>query len=91
MDTLTLDTLDTLVDIATTVLNTVGASALLAALLPRSPRFAWLFKLLDVLAANWGRARNASASPAAEVEAVVRRQMKNAVKNPRPPGPTNGP
>jgi hypothetical protein len=47
--------LSTIVDGAGAALTAVGG----AALLPRSDKLAWLFKLLDILAANWAQARNA--------------------------------
>lgn len=51
--------LTTLVDAGGAALTAVGGASLLAALLPRTPRLAWLYKLLDLLAANWMQARNA--------------------------------
>jgi hypothetical protein len=51
--------LSTIVDGAGAALTAVGGASLLAALLPRSDKLAWLFKLLDILAANWAQARNA--------------------------------
>lgn len=50
--------LSTIVDGAGAALTAVGGASILAALLPRSERFAWLYKLLDLLAANWLHARN---------------------------------
>lgn len=51
--------LSTIVDGAGAALTAVGGASILAAILPRSPRLAALYKLLDLLAANWLHARNA--------------------------------
>lgn len=54
--------LDILLNHSDEVLAAVGGSAVLAALLPRPPegsKWAVVFKLLDILAANWAKARNA--------------------------------
>lgn len=51
--------------VAVPALTTVGGSAILAALLPVAApgsRWEWARKLIDLLAANWMHARNASAS-----------------------------
>jgi hypothetical protein len=46
------------IDVASYALTAVGASSILAAVLPRDPRVAWVFRVLDLLAANWMNARN---------------------------------
>jgi hypothetical protein len=51
--------LSSIVDGVGAVLTAIGGAAILAATLPRSPKLAPLYKLLDLLAANWLHARNA--------------------------------
>lgn len=53
--------LSTIVDVGGNVLTAVGGASLLAAMLPRpekGSRLDGVFKLLDLLAANWANARN---------------------------------
>jgi hypothetical protein len=54
--------LSTIVDAGGAVLSAVGGASLLAAVLPRpepTSKWAALFRLLDLIAANWLNARNA--------------------------------
>lgn len=52
-----------LVSVGSQILAAIGAAALLAAKLPRpaSGKLDWMFKVLDLLAANFGNAKNKGA------------------------------
>ncbi len=62
-----------LLDAISAGLTAVGGASILAAILPRSPRFAMLFRVIDLVAANWMQARNVSTTPAEGLDAAIAR------------------